>query len=610
MARRSAQHSVDIPRAALLPGTMASNLATVIGLQWDLWIAGRGRGEGVLEGVVAGRLPPSNSVTLPPLPLVWNPFGAMRRWTSDDESAATSERDGDGSASERSYLRQASTPAQVKLLGMRRCTCWWRSRANPGVCCNVRFKLFCNPTWSCSKVAKTPGTPSSLACLPSQARSNPWGSSQRWAAEEDGGSGAPSSQASSFEFSSPFRRATSATLPRASSVTLPPPPAVLNPFSAARLRPWPGDTHSLTSGEGEACVNAEEALLPLPSTRPASAGSNLPVAAGAGGAIAAGTGSGGAPAGLPLEASASPSLMGGVVAAVAGPPPPPRALPFEAHVHEAFTAGPGEGSPALPPLWPSTASPLRPVPALPFAAQLDGFGREGSVEPAPLGAGSATQLGNGVARRPPAPSLGSLGAAAGAGFWGEGLMPSDAPPRPPPPPAFPFEARARRGFNRRDSTDSTAGELAPVLPLLLPSMPHADVPEALPFAARAAAGFTSSGEASDADEALAQDSTAPVEALEAADPCMGLPRSGLLSALSGSKSARGLSSDFHVSFEGHPVVSGRPVQAVRASMGAAADSDAGRSCAVRAGGVRGSGRGRRAQGGASDAGPSPGVADL
>ncbi|KAK9840588.1 hypothetical protein WJX81_003208 [Elliptochloris bilobata] len=130
----------------------------------------------------------------------------------------------------------------------------------------------------------------------------------------------------------------------------------------------------------------------------------------------------------------------------------------------------------------------------------------------------------------------------------------DLPVAPDDGTAFPFAARAWRGFNRRDSTDSTTGELARVLPLLLPSTPNPPAPEALPFAARAAEGFQPSG--LEAGEAPAQASAAMPkpgdEALEDDAPLEktgGLPASasriGLL--LSGAKRLRGPSSQFRAS---------------------------------------------------------------
>ena len=221
------------------------------------------------------------------------------------------------------------------------------------------------------------------------------------------------------------------------------------------------------------------------------------------------------------------SAMGqgaGLMAAVRGPPPPPPALPFLAHAHKPFEAGPGEGAPALPPLWPSSAPPAPPPPALPFLAQ---HARRFDAEDDAPGSG-------GVAAGTPA--CGAAGSVAASGWGAPGgpaadLTPSSTPPSSPPP-ALPFVARAHRGFNRQDSNDSMSGERARVLPPLLPARPRADGPTALPFAAHAAAGFPPAKGAA-ADDAPLR-ATAP-RATAAADAVAG--RSGTAEAAQASAPA-------------------------------------------------------------------------
>jgi len=282
------------------------------------------------------------------------------------------------------------------------------------------------------------------------------------------------------------------------------------------------------------------------------------------------------------DADSAAGQGAGLVAAVRGPPPPPPALPFLAHTHKPFEPGPGEGAPALPPLWPSSAPPAPPPPALPFLAQ---HARRFDAED------SAREPGGGVA----AGAL-ACGAAGGVTVGGRGpsgrpaadLTPSSTPPSSPPP-ALPFVARAQRGFNRQDSNDSTSGERARVLPPLLPARPRADAPAALPFAAHAAAGFPPAEGAAAADAPRQPAAPQVTAAANAAAGRSGAGEAAQASApaLSGIKRARAPSDEL----EALPAEAGRERAGPSSAAGAAdgAGPDAGLAREGRAGAAEGAG---------------------
>lgn len=475
------------------------------------------------------------SVTLPPIPAVRNPFDSLRRWTSDDDMPALPR---DASVTERfASMRMAS------------------SAALPG---------------RGSGIHRTPLLGSS---------------------EDEGALAGPSSGGPSPQ-DSDYADASVGGMRRATSVTLPPMPPVWNPFGGTRR--W--------TEEG----------APLALQPPAALGSTAPggaaprAAASAAAAIGPGAGALGAlghhgPAG-------GAQADDGLVAAAAAPPLPlpPPALPFVAHAHEPFVAAPGEAEPALPPLWPASKPSTPPPPALPFATRLTwGFDSPGTSE-APVEANSSAAVhGNGSLARMPAtvlPVASANGEGGQNGFSGApgppaaALLPSSVPPHAPPP-AFPFAARARRGFNWRDSTDSTSGELAPVLPPLLPSKPCPAAPQAFPFAARAAEGFHANG--AEAEEDRPSGLQAPEQAPEASsepsdevsteqapvEEPAGLPvaaaRPGFL--LSGVKRLRGPSSAFRASFEAPSGGTGSGTPGVGASSSKRADSGVGQLRMGRAG---------------------------
>ena len=323
--------------------------------------------------------------------------------------------------------------------------------------------------------------------------------------EDEGALAGPSSGAPSPQ-DSVYSDPSAGGMRRATSVTLPPMPPVWNPFGGTRR--WAEEGAGSAWGLAQGPEGAPVALQPR--------------------AVLGGTAPGGAAPGAAGDVGAAPAggaqADGAIVAAAATPPLPlpPPALPFVAHAHEPFVAAPGEGDPALPPMWPASKPRTPPPPALPFATRLTwGFDSQGSSE-APARAeanGSAAVYGNGSLARmpaavlPPAAANGEAGQDGGAlGPSAAGLLPSSLPPHAPPA-AFPFAARARRGFNRRDSTDSTSGELVRVLPPLLPSKPCPAAPAALPFAARAGEGFQANGP--EGEEDMVRRIQTPAQAPEA-----------------------------------------------------------------------------------------------
>ena len=420
------------------------------------------------------------------------------------------------------------------------------------------------------------------------------------ASEDEGALAVPPSGGPSPQ-DSEYADASAGGMRRATSVTLPPMPPVWNPFGGTRR--WTEDGAPLALG--------------------AAARAGAVGAAGADAAAGPGAGALGAlghhgPAG---EAQADQDL---VVAAAAPPLPlPPPALPFVAHRHEPFVAAPGEAEPALPPLWPASKPSTPPPPALPFATRLNwGFDSPGASEsPAEANADAAAH-GNGTLARMPAAVLPVASANGegdqngfhrGPGLPAAALLPSRVPPHAPPP-AYPFAARARRGFNRRDSTDSTSGELAPVMPPLLPSKPGPAGPEAFPFAARAAEGFRALGAPAEEDRpsGLQASDRAPEQAPEAypapsdevspeqepleepAELPAAAARPGFL--LSGVKRLRGPSSDFRASFEAPAGGSGSGTPGVGASSSKRADFGVGQLRMGRAGGFFWGRRGAAAKG--------------
>ena len=498
------------------------------------------RPPGAAEGV---QLRQEGSVTLPPLPAVRNPFDSLRRWTSDEDMPALPH---DAGVTERfAAMRMASSAA-------------------------------------------LPGRGSGVHRAPLL------GSLEDEGALTGPSSGGPSPQ------DSEYADASAGGMRRATSVTLPPMPPVWNPFGGTRR--W-----------------AEEGA-PLALQPPAALGSSAPGAAAPRAAGAVGAASASAAIGLgagALGALGHHGPAGGaqahndLVAAAAAPPLPlpPPALPFVAHAHEPFVAAPGEAEPALPPLWPASKPSTPPPPALPFATRLNwGFDSPGTPE-SPVGAnGNVAVHGSGSLARMPAAVLpvasangegGQNGFIREAGLPAAALLPSSVPPHAPPP-AFPFAARARRGFNRRDSTDSTSGELAPVLPPLLPSRPGPAAPEAFPFAARAAEGFHAVGAEEVRLSALQASEQAPEQAPEAssepsdevspeqapseepAELPVAAARPGFL--LSGVKRLRGPSSEFRASFEAPPGGTGSGTPGVGASSSKRGDFGVGQLRLGRAGG--------------------------
>ena len=375
----------------------------------------------------------SSSVTLPPMPPVWNPFGAPRQWTPGDGAAPALNGYVNGSA---------AAPAARPL-----------------------------------RLANS-------ALLPAAARHNPFAFMPRW--EGAAAAGAPAAPAEQDP------GAADQGLRRATSVTLPPMAPVWNPFAgAARWSPENGVAARAAQALPAAAAGGPRAP-PAPSEPAPNAGGAARPGSGPGAAEGSRSAPGPLGPGAPGRGAASRDAIAeqspGLVACVPGPPPPPPALPFLARTRDPFEPGPGEGPPALPPLWPSPTPPAPPPPALPFIAyRARSFdpeeGSPGVRDGMVRGSAARLRAGDAVADAAgrPAP-LGEPGGLGGS------LTPSAAPPSSPPA-ALPFVGCARRSFNRHDSNDSTAGELPPVLPLLLPAQPQAPAPGALPFAAQAAAGF-------------------------------------------------------------------------------------------------------------------------
>ena len=421
-------------------------------------VADDGDGPG---GPGPARMPRASAVTLPPVPPMWNPFGAPRQWTPGD---------GAGPALNGYVNGSAAAPAARPL-----------------------------------RLANS-------ALLPAAARHNPFAVMPRWEGVAAGGDPAAPGAAGQDP------GAADQGLRRATSVTLPPMAPVWNPFAgAARWSPENGAAARAAQALPAAAAGGHRA--PPAASEPApNAGGAAPPGFGPGEAAGARSAPGplgpGAPGRCAWSGDATAEQSPGLVACVPGPPPPPPALPFLAHTRDPFEPGPGEGPPALPPLWPSPTPPAPPPPALPFIAY-----RARSFDPEEGSPGVPNGMVRGLAARPRTGD--ALADAAGRpallgepGGLGRSLTPSAAPPSSPPA-ALPFVGCARRSFNRRDSADSTAGELPPVLPLLLPSQPQAPAPGALPFAAQAAAGFPP-GEGDAGGEAPVHAGTAQAEPTPAA----------------------------------------------------------------------------------------------